>query len=155
MKTVDHARLDAAIATVCADAELLAAMDAMLVRAGRSDTLPFRWDAGGCLVLAEAIRRVTGGILMGAFEEGADGEADDTTLDHVFVELSDDLYVDAFGHCTLDTLFDRVVEIGGFESPVLLPLNGVTDPRLAAVVIAFDEPLTARLSARLRAELAG
>lgn len=152
MSHLDTTRLAAAIAAVCADEPLLAELDTVLERGGRSDALPFRWDAGGCLILAEAIRRVAGGVLVGAFEEGDDGEADESTLDHILVELADDCYADAFGVHDLDTTFDTVVAVGGFESPVLLALAGHDDPRADSII--YDEPLATRLAARLQAELA-
>jgi hypothetical protein len=152
MSTPDPTRLATAIAAACADAPLLAELDSVLERGGRSDALPFRWDAGGCLILAEAIRRVAGGGLVGAFEEGIDGEADESTLDHVLVELADDCYADAFGVHDLDATFDTVVEVGGFESPVLLALAGHDDPRAESII--YDEALTTRLAARLQTELA-
>lgn len=144
-------RLGAAIATVCADPGLLAAMDGAIERFGRPDSLPFRWDAGGCLILAEAIRRVAGGVLVGACEEGDDGEPDRASIDHVMVEFDDGTYADALGVRDLDRALDDVVEIGGFVSPVFVPLRGVDDPCLTD--IATDEPLTRAVAARLAAEL--
>ncbi len=144
-------RLGAAIAAVCADPDLLAAMDEAIERFGRPDSLPFRWDAGGCLIMAEAIRRVAGGVLVGACEEGDDGEPDLARIDHVMVEFDDGTYADALGVRDFDRALDDVVEIGGFTSPVLVPLRGVDDPAL--VDIATDEPLTRAVAARLATEL--
>lgn len=144
-------RLGPAIAAVCADPDLLAAMDEAIERFGRPESLPFRWDAGGCLIIAEAIRRVAGGVLVGACEEGDDGEPDLASIDHVMVEFDDGTYADALGVRDLDRALDDVVEIGGFAAPVLVPLRGAEDPCLAG--IATDEPLTQAVAARLAAEL--
>ena len=160
MPTVDRSRLHDAIAAACADPDLLARMDAMLERVGRSEELAWGWDQGGCLVLAEAVRRVAGGTLMGVFdevpadEEWSSGEIDEESLDHVVLELGDDAYADAKGISTFDALFDRLERTGDYLSPTLLPLDGVVDPRLGAVVIAYDESLAASVADRLRAELA-
>lgn len=160
MTRLDRSRLDAAIAAACADPALLAAMDTMLERIGRSEELAWNWSQGGCLVLAEALRRVAGGSLIGVFdetvsdEEWRSDEIDAESLDHVIVELAPDLYADANGTASFDQLFDRVERSGNFLSPTLLPLDGINDPRLAAVLIAYDEKLVVALADRLRAELA-
>lgn len=158
MSTTDPTRLAAAIAAAIADEELLAALDTVLERAGRPSHLPYRWDAGGCLILAEAVRRVAGGTLVGAFEEGmiADDDGNDfatDSLDHVLAELPGGLYADALGVRDLDAALDDVVEIGGFEAPVLVPLEGSADPLVAANSIPYDEPLATRLATFLAARL--
>jgi len=160
MPTVDRSRLDAAIAAVCGDPTLLAGLDTVLERVGRSEELAWGWKQGGCLILAEAVRRVAGGTLVGAFdevpadEEWSSGELDESSLDHVIVELDDDCYVDADGVSSFHGMLDRIERLGDFISPTLLPLDGPGDPRLTAVVIAYDEELTAAAASRLRAELA-
>lgn len=160
MSRPDRSRLDAAIAAACTDPVLLAQMDAMLERIGRSEELAWGWDQGGCLVLAEALRRVAGGTLVGVFdetpvdEEWSAGEVDEESLDHVIVEFADATYADAKGTATFHEMFDRIERLNDFLSPTLLPLDGVDDPRLAAVLIAYDEELVQALAARLRAELA-
>jgi hypothetical protein len=154
MPLIEQSRLAAAIAAACDDATLLAELDTVLERVGRSEALAWSWSQGGCLIIAEAIRRVAGGVLVGAFEEGIDGEADESTLDHVLVELSEGAYADARGVRDLDAALDDVIEIGGFESPILVPLDGAHDPRLAANVIAYDERLATRLTSRMRDALA-
>jgi hypothetical protein len=160
MTRPDRSRLDAAIAAVTADPALLAQMDAMLERVGRSEELAWNWSQGGCLVLAEALRRVAGGTLMGVFdettsdEEWSAGEIDEESLDHVIVEFTDETYADAQGTATFHEMFDRIERLNDFLSPTLLPLDGVDDPRLAAVLIAYDEELVVALADRLRAELA-
>ena len=160
MSQPDHSRLDAAIAAVCADPVLLAGLDTVLERVGRSEDLAWNWSQGGCLILAEAVRRVAGGTLVGAFneepadEEWSTGEIDELSLDHVLVEFGDDHYADAFGTATFHGMLDRIEQLCDFMSPSLLPLSGASDPRLTAVVIAYDEPLVAAVADRLRAELA-
>lgn len=151
-------RLDRAIRATCADPDLLAEMDLVIERAGRSEELPYRWDAGGCLILAEAIRRVAGGELFGLFDEvdpdenEIAGEPDLESLNHVVVALPTDDYADAGGVRSLDALFDAA-EGFGFTAPLLLPLSGADDPLLAGNGIAYDEALVTRVVARLHAEL--
>jgi hypothetical protein len=151
-------RLSAAIARVVADEALLSDIDVVITRIGRDKDWAWSWSQGGCLIFAEAIRRVAGGELFGVFDEvdpdsnDIAGEADIDTLDHVVVALPDDRYADAKGVCDLDTLFGRV-ESFGFLSPVLLPLGSPDDPIITPLTIAYDEPLVERLVARLRAEM--
>ena len=160
MTATDRSRLNAAIAAACADVDLLADLDTVLERVGRSEELAWGWDQGGCLVLAEAIRRVAGGTLVGVFEEEpadeewSSGEIDEHSLDHVIVEFGDDHYADARGTATFNEMLDRIERLCNFTSPNLLPLDGTNDSRLAAVVIAYDETLVTRVADRLRAEIA-
>jgi hypothetical protein len=156
----DTTRLSAAITAACADPALLTRLDTVLERVGRSEDLAWNWSQGGCLILAEAVRRVAGGTLYGAFdevpadEEWSSGELDERSLDHVLVELGDGSYADALGTATLDGMLDRIERLCHFIAPTLLPLDGPHDPRLTAVVIAYDEPLVSAMADRLRAELA-
>jgi hypothetical protein len=160
MSPTNRSRLDAAIAAACVDPTLLAGLDTLLARVGRSEELAWGWDQGGCLVLAEAIRRVAGGTLVGVVdEEPADdewstGEIDEQSLDHVVVDFGDDYYADARGTATFNEMLDRIERLCDFTSPNLLPLAGVHDPRLAAVVIAYDEALVVQVAGYLRAEIA-
>lgn len=148
--------LAAAIAAVTTDPGLLARIDDVLERGGRPESMPYRWDAGGCLILAEAIRRVVGGELFAVCDEvdpdenEIAGEPDLSTIDHVVVALPDDRYADTFGVHDLDGLFDAALGFG-FVSPVLYPLVDHADPLLSGII--YDEALTAEVAQHLEASL--
>jgi hypothetical protein len=145
-------QIEAALAAVTADRALAARLRTVLAASGRRPDLPASWSAGGCLILAEALRRVVGGELLAVGEEGIDGEIDPATIDHIVIAVGG-RYLDAHGaHLGEDALFEHLEEAGGFEVPVVVP---ITIARARKAQIPYDADFTEAVARALRERLRG
>jgi hypothetical protein len=151
-------RLRAAVATAFADPALVAGFETLVE--GKIEHATKSWSAGGCLLLAEALRRLVGGELIGFSDFDAAGER--RVLEHVALELSTPdgtQLVDERGYWDDDlALIDYLYSVCEWEEPKLAypgqnALASWSVETATAEGLLFDEALCAQLTTVLAREL--
>lgn len=155
---IERHELAAAIRIVAAERWALERLKPLLVAQGRSPHWPSTFTNGGCLIFAEALRRVIGGELIGIleFDDEDDTYDDVTAVSHVVVRLPTNrgpLFFDATGALgDVETLRVIYPNFGLSDNAQLIPFSPADGP---ANEIGFDERLTHDLAIALRAALRG
>ena len=155
---IPETQLRTAIATAFSDPTLVDGFDALYH--GKIEYATKSWSAGGCLMLAEALRRLAGGTLV-AFSD-VDAAGDSRAIEHVALEVATPdgtQLVDERGYWDDDlSLINYLYAVCDWEDPELFyPGSNVlatwTVETAAAEGLLFDEALCAQLTAILAREL--
>lgn len=154
-RQLDLVALRAGLDLVITEADLLSRLRRVAHAQGRNPHWPCDWGQGGCLILAEGVRRLVGGDLVGVSDEYAefDEEYDGGRASHVVLRTSlqgEDVYLDSHGHYRDERELVGALMRRGFSEPELFPYK--TDDHIEDE-IPFDEGLVARLTERLDAAL--
>lgn len=152
-------RLTAAIAAAFADPALVAGFERLV--AGKIEHATKSWSAGGCLLLAEALRRLAGGEFIAFSDFDPTGER--RVIEHIALELptaDGTTLVDERGFWEDElALIDYLYSVCEWEEPkVAYPgqnaLATFTVESAAAEGLLFDEALCAQLTSVLARSLA-
>ena len=155
---ISHTELTRAIEIVVAERWLLERLKPLLVAGGRPPEWISTFLNGGCLIFAEALRRVIGGELVALieFDDEDDRFDDETAASHVLVKLNTPAgprFFDARGPLGDERkLFSQISLFGLSDYAQLIPFD-LTDAKDHE--IGYNEELTHDLAIALRAALRG
>ena len=158
LEPLSYEELGAAIRIVAEERWALRRLKPLLVAQGRSPYWPSTFTNGGCLIFAEALRRVLGGELAALIEYDDEDDSfdDETAASHVVAKVATPtgpLFLDATGPIGNERdLMGRaqVFGLSDFAHPIPFTVADGPDHE-----IGFDERLTADLAIALRAAFRG